>query len=181
MHQKAVFDESEIAAIIKAAENLKHKTILCLAYSGGLRVSEIVNLKIQDIDSKRMIINIRQAKGKKDRIVMLSDKLLILLRKYYTEYKPKAWMFEGPGEKQYAIRSVQKVLERIKEKAGVKKEGSMHALRHSFATHLMESGTDILSIKELLRHDSLRTTTRYTHLSKKHIANIQSPLDKLDI
>ena len=181
MHQKAVFDESEIAAIIKAAENLKHKTILCLAYSGGLRVSEIVNLKIQDINSKRMIINIRQAKGKKDRIVMLSDKLLILLRKYYTEYKPKAWMFEGAGEKQYAIRSVQKVLERIKEKAGVKKEGSMHALRHSFATHLMESGTDILSIKELLRHDSLRTTTRYTHVSKKHIANIQSPLDKLDI
>ena len=135
MHQKAVFDESEIAAIIKAAENLKHKTILCLAYSGGLRVSEIVNLKIQDIDSKRMIINIRQAKGKKDRIVMLSDKLLILLRKYYTEYKPKAWMFEGPGEKQYAIRSVQKVLERIKEKAGVKNCGRFYACIAALICH----------------------------------------------
>ena len=177
----AVFDEKEIAAIIKAAENLKHKTMLCLAYAGGLRVSEIVALKIKDIDSARMVINIRQGKGKKDRIVMLSDKLLALLRTYYLEYKPKTWMFEGQGNKQYAIRSVQKVLERVKEKAGVKKEGSIHALRHSFATHLMEGGTDIMSIKELLGHDSLRTTSRYTHVSKKHIANIQSPLDKLDI
>ena len=188
----AVFDEKpacpaylqaagrEIAAIIKAAENL-NKTMLCLAYAGGLRVSEIVALKIKDIDSARMVINIRQGKGKKDRIVMLSDKLLALLRTYYLEYKPKTWMFEGQGNKQYAIRSVQKVLERVKEKAGVKKEGSIHALRHSFATHLMEGGTDIMSIKELLGHDSLRTTSRYTHVSKKHIANIQSPLDKLDI
>ena len=127
------------------------------------------------------LLIIRQGKGKKDRIVMLSDKLLALLRTYYLEYKPKTWMFEGQGNKQYAIRSVQKVLERVKEKAGVKKEGSIHALRHSFATHLMEGGTDIMSIKELLGHDSLRTTSRYTHVSKKHIANIQSPFDKLDI
>ena len=177
----AVFDEKEIAAIIKAADNLKHKTMLCLAYAGGLRVSEIVSLKIKDIDSARMVITIRQSKGKKDRIIMLSDKLLEMLRIYYKEYKPKVWMFEGPGKKQYSTRSVQKVLEQIKDKAGIKKEGSIHALRHSFATHLMEGGTDIMSIKELLGHDSLRTTSRYTHVSKKHIANIQSPLDKLDI
>ena len=155
--------------------------MLCLAYTGGLRVSEIVSLKIKDIDSARMVITIRQSKGKKDRIIMLSDKLLEMLRIYYKEYKPKAWMFEGPGEKQYSTRSVQKVLEQIKDKARIKKEGSVHALRHSFATHLMEGGTDIMSIKELLGHDSLRTTSRYTHVSKKHIANIQSPLDKLDI
>ena len=110
--------------------------MLCLAYAGGLRVSEIVSLKIKDIDSARMVITIRQSKGKKDRIIMLSDKLLAILRTYYMQYKPQTWMFEGHGNKQYAIRSVQKVMERIKEKAGVKKESSIHALRHSFATHL---------------------------------------------
>lgn len=174
-----VFSESEVLAIIKATDNLKHKTILCLAYAGGLRISEIVNLKIHDVDSKRMVIVLRQAKGKKDRIVMLSEKLLVMFRVYFKEYKPKSWLFEGQGGGQYSVRSISKMIQACKIKAKVYKKGGIHAMRHSFATHLLEGGTDILSIKELLGHNSLRTTMAYTHVSKKHISKIQSPLDKL--
>lgn len=174
-----VFSEPEILSMIKACENLKHKTILCLAYAGGLRVSEIVQLKIRDVDSKRMVLHIRQAKGMKDRQTMLSEKLLVLLREYYTEYKPKDWLFEGQYGGKYTSRSMQLVLGQIKKKAGVVRKGSIHALRHSFATHLFEGGTDILSIKNLLGHNSLRTTMIYTHVSTKHLSKIQSPLDKL--
>ncbi len=137
------------------------------------------NLKTSDVDSSRMVITIRQAKGKKDRQVMLSEKLLVLLREYYKEYRPAPWLFEGQGGERYSARSVQLVLSDSKYKAGIRKKGSAHALRHSFATHLMEGGTEILSIKELLGHSSLRTTTRYLYVSKKHISKIQSPLDKL--
>lgn len=175
----AVFGESEVRKILEAAGNLKHRSMLCLAYAGGLRVSEVVQLKLADIDSSRMVINIKEAKGKKDRQVMLSEKLLILLREYFKEYKPVTWLFEGQRGEQYSKRSVQLVVSHAKQKAGVRKKGSVHALRHSFATHLMEGGTDIMSIKELLGHTSIRTTSRYTHVSKKHISKIQSPLDKL--
>lgn len=174
-----VFDESEILAIIKATDNLKHKTILCLAYAGGLRISEIVNLKINDVDSKRMVITLKQAKGKKDRQVMLSERLLVMMRAYYKVYQPKIWMFEGHAGEQYSPRSISKVMQQCKAKAHVNKKGSIHAMRHSFATHLLEGGTDIISIKELLGHNSLRTTMQYTHVSKKHLSKIQSPLDKL--
>ena len=153
--------------------------MLCLAYAGGLRVSEVINLKLKDIDSKRMVITLRAAKGKKDRQVMLSEKLLELLREYFKEYKPKVWLFEGQYGGQYSARSVQEVIKQTKQKAGIKKKGSIHALRHSFATHLMEGGTDIISIKELLGHNSLQTTSIYTHVSKKTIGKIQSPLDKI--
>jgi integrase/recombinase XerD len=174
-----VFAETEILAIIKATDNLKHKTILCLAYAGGLRISEIANLKIADVDSKRMVITLRQAKGKKDRQVMLSERLLVMLRAYYKKYKPGQWMFEGYGANQYGLRSISKVMQDCKEKAGVNKKGNIHALRHSFATHLLEGGTDLLSIKQLLGHNSIRTTMQYTHVSMRQIAKIQSPLDKL--
>lgn len=174
-----VFAESEILRIIKATDNLKHKTILCLAYAGGLRISEIANLKINDVDSKRMLITLRQAKGKKDRQVMLAEKLLVMLRSYFKEYKPKIYLFEGYGGEQYSVRSISKVMQQCKEKAGVNKKGNIHALRHSFATHLLEGGTDLFSIKELLGHNSLRTTLQYTHVSKKHLSKIQSPFDKL--
>jgi site-specific recombinase XerD len=174
-----VFDEKEIKQLILATENLKHRSMLCLAYAGGLRVSEIVNMKIGDIDSKRMVITLRQAKGKKDRQVMLSEKLLLILRDYFKEYKPKLWLYEGQSGNQYSTRSVQEVIQQAKKKAGIKKKGSIHALRHSFATHLHEGGTDITSIKELLGHTSIRTTMIYTHVSKKQLAKIQSPLDKL--
>lgn len=175
----AVFAESEILAIINATQNMKHKTMLCLAYSAGLRVSEIVNLRVQDIDSNRMLIVVRQSKGKKDRIVMLSEKILIMLREYYKEYRTGYWLFEGANGCQYSARSLQEVIQQAKVKAGVKKKGSIHALRHSFATHLLEGGTDILHIKELLGHNSLKTTIMYTHVSKKHLIKIQSPIDKL--
>jgi len=174
-----VFSESEVLSILNATENLKHRTILSLAYAGGLRISEIVNLKIHDIDSKRMVITLRQAKGKKDRQVMLSEKLLVIFRTYYSAYKPKQWLFEGYGNEQYSVRSISKVMEQCKKKAGITKKGGIHAMRHSFATHLLESGTDILAIKELLGHNSLRTTMGYTHVSKKHLSKIQSPFDKL--
>ena len=175
----SVFAEQEVKQLILATENLKHRSMLCLAYAGGLRVSEIVNLKIADVDSKRMVITLRQSKGRKDRQVMLSEKLLLILRDYFKEYKPKIWLFEGQSGGQYSTRSVQEVIQQAKQKAGIKKKGSIHALRHSFATHLFEAGTDLASIKELLGHTSLRTTMIYTHVSKKHLSKIQSPLDKL--
>ncbi len=176
-----VFAEEEVKSILTALDNLKHKTILCLAYACGLRVSEIVNMKIKDIDSKRMVITVRQGKGKKDRQVMLSDKLLILLREYFKEYKPKLYLFEGQFSEQYTARSIEEVIKKAKAKAGVTKKGSIHALRHSFATHLLEGGTDLISIKELLGHNSITTTSIYTHVSKKQLNKIQSPLDKLGI
>jgi site-specific recombinase XerD len=175
----SVFSESEILSIINATDNLKHKTMLCLAYASGLRISEITNMKIRDIDSKRMVITIRQSKGRKDRQVMLSDKLLVMLRSYYKEYKPKKWLFEGQYGEQYSTRSISKVMTACKIKAKVYKKGNIHALRHSFATHLLEAGTDLVSIKQLLGHSSLKTTLTYTHVSKKHISKIQSPLDRL--
>jgi len=178
-----VFSENELKRIIMATNNLKHRAMLCLAYSAGLRISEIVNLKMQDIDKERMVINIRQAKGRKDRQVMLSPALLDLLRIYYYEEKkkPKVYLFEGQYEGKYSKRSVEKVMIAAKLKAGVRKKGSIHAIRHSFATHLLEGGTDIFTIKDLLGHSSLKTTAIYAHVSNKHIAKVQSPLDKLSL
>ena len=179
-----VFSQSEVAAIINACDNVKHKTILCLAYAGGLRISEIANLKIADVDSKRMVITLRQAKGKKDRQVMLSETLLEMLRKYILaqkENKPKLWLFEGYGHTQYSTRSIGKIMDEAKKKAGITKRGNIHGLRHSFATHLLEGGTDLMVIKELLGHSSLQTTSIYTHVSKKTISKVQSPLDKLGL
>lgn len=175
----SVFSEEEIRKMIEACENLKHRSMLCLAYAAGLRVSEIVNMKLQDIDSSRMVIHVRQSKGRKDRQVMLSPRLLELLREYFKQYRPKQWLFEGQGGEQYSMRSIQLVLSAVKKKTGIKRKGSIHALRHSFATHLLESGTDLLSIKELLGHSSIKTTLTYTHVSRKTLSKIQSPLDKL--
>ncbi|MBK9733137.1 MAG: tyrosine-type recombinase/integrase [Chitinophagaceae bacterium] len=177
----AVFSAAEIKKMLGVTENLKHKTILSIAYAGGLRISEIVNLQVKEVDSTRMTITIRQGKGKKDRQVMLSEKLLLLLRMYYRQYKPAKYLFEGVNHEQYSVRSIQLVLKQAKKKAGIRKQGAMHALRHSFATHLLEGGTDLVSIKELLGHSSIRTTAIYTHVSTKSISKIQSPLDKLDL
>ncbi len=174
-----VFAETEIVALLTATQNIKHRVMLALSYSGGLRISEIVNMKINDIDSKRMVITIRQAKGKKDRQVMLSEKILQMLREYYLIHKPKVWLFEGQYGGQYSARSIQLIMKELKNKAGIRKKGSIHALRHSFATHLLEGGTDLLSIKDLLGHGSIRTTLTYTHVSKKNLLKIQSPFDRL--
>jgi site-specific recombinase XerD len=176
-----VMGKKSIGRIIRETENIKHRCMLMLAYAAGLRVSEIVALRLKDIDSDRMTILISRAKGKKDRLVGLSDMLLRELRQYYLMYKPKAYLFEGePGQK-YSIRSVQKVFQLAKERAGIKVPGGIHTLRHSYATHLLESGTDIRFIQELLGHNSILTTRRYTHVSIQFTSKIRSPLDDLDL
>ncbi len=174
-----VLTKDEVKAILDATENLKHRAMLSGLYSGGLRVSEIVNLKVADIDSERMIVSIRGGKGKKDREVMLSEKFLLLLREYYSAYKPQHWLFEGQGGRQYSPRSVQMVFKAALKKSGIKKEATVHTLRHSFATHLLENGTDIRFIQNFLGHRSIRTTQIYTHITNANKANIKSPLDSL--
>jgi site-specific recombinase XerD len=177
-----VFNEDELGRMFRAIENLKHKAIVFTAYSAGLRVSEVVNIKIADIDSKRMQVFIEKAKGKKDRYVKLSVLLLDILRAYLTQcrIKPKKYLFEGqqPGTP-YSVRGAQLIFEQAKEKAGIHKAAGFHALRHSFATHLLEKGTDIKYIKEILGHFSIKTTERYLHVKKEDLIVISSPLDDL--
>ena len=147
--------------------------------SGGLRVGELLSLKITDIDSKRMLITIRQAKGKKDRVTILSFALLNLLRTYYKDYHPREYLFEGIAGGTYAVRSIQNVLKRACLKAGIRKHVTMHTLRHSFATHLLENNTDIRYIQELLGHTNLQTTQLYTQISSEQKKKIKSPMDDL--
>jgi len=174
-----ILTQQEVKKIINATENLKHRAILSTCYSAGLRLSEVVALKINDINSTTMLINIKQSKGKKDRTVMLSSKLLHLLREYFKEYKPKEFLFEGQSGGQYAVRSVQQILKNALTKAKIKKNASVHTLRHSFATHLIEQGTDIRFVQELLGHNSIKTTMIYTHLTDITKRKIISPLDNL--
>lgn len=173
-----ILSQEEVVKILDAVDNLKHKTLLMLIYSAGLRVGEVVRLKIADIDSQRKLIYLKSAKGKKDRYTILSDVALATLRKYYKEYKPKEYLFEGAeGRRHIAERSVQNVFERTIKTAGIRKQATVHSLRHSFATHLLESGTDLRYIQELLGHSSSKTTEIYTHVSKKSLGKIISPLD----
>jgi len=158
-----------------------HKCIIYLIYSAGLRLTEVVHLKISDIQSDRKQIFIRSAKGNKDRYVILSDKILKLLKKYYKEYKPTIWLFENQPGNQYSRRSIQKIFKKAVTNAGVKKHATIHTLRHSFATHLLEHGTDLRYIQELLGHKSSRTTEIYTHITHTAKNKIVSPLDILDI
>ena len=175
-----LLNEDEIEKLFKALVNKKHKAILFTAYSAGMRVSEIVNLKLKDIDSKRMQIFIERAKGKKDRYVNLSPVLLDILRSYVKDYKPKLYLFESEATgSAYPSRTVQQIFSNAKYKAGIKKDVGIHSLRHSFATHLLDKGTDIRFIKDLLGHFDIRTTERYLHVSKKQLVNIISPLDDL--
>lgn len=150
-------------------------------YSGGLRISEAVNLKIKDIDSKRMQIRIEQGKGKKDRYTLLGKKTLEILRQYVRQYRPRKWMFENPGGGQYSVKSIQNVFRNAVVKTGIKKHVTVHTLRHSFATHLLEAGTDLRYIQNLLGHGSIKTTEIYTHVTTKGFDQIKNPLDKLKI
>lgn len=177
----AVLAESEVTRIIQQTKNVKHRALLMTAYSAGLRVSELVGLKIIDIDSQRMMIHIHEGKGGKDRMVPLSGVLLNTLREYYSIYKPKEYLFEGDGGGAYSTRSAQEVLKRAKRWAGIQKKGNIHLLRHFYATHLLEAGTDIRYIQVLLGHNSLKTTLRYTHVSNLKLGSIQSPLDRLQL
>lgn len=181
MHLPKVLSTKEISKILKTTINLKHKTILFLIYSGGLRLSELINLRIEDIDSESMKIHIMQAKGKKDRYIMLSVNVLKLLREYYKVYKPKEFVVEGQNGGKYSPKSVQSVFKTALKKAGIKKKASVHSLRHSFATHLLDDGTDIRYIQELLGHKRLETTQIYTHVSSYSINKIKSPADSLEI
>lgn len=176
----SILSEEEMIGLIQKTENLKHRALLMTAYSAGLRVSELVRLKIKDVDSSRMLLHVRQGKGGKDRMVPLSQKLLLTLREYAKRYKPKEYLFEGEGGGSYGTRTAQEVLQDAKTKAGIHKKGGIHLLRHSYATHLLEAGTDIRYIQAFLGHNSLKTTMLYTHVSKLKIETIQSPLDKLN-
>jgi len=171
----------QIRKMILCTTNEKHKTMLMLAYASGLRLQEIINLKIKDINSARMVIEVRRGKGKKDRQVVLSAKLLQQLRHYFKLYRPTSWLFEGRPGQQYGYRTLQEVFSSAKEKAGIQTKGGIHTMRHSFATHLLENGTDIRVIQELLGHNSIKTTVRYTHVSNAQVQKIKSPLDELDI
>ena len=179
-----IFSKEEIAAIINLLNNKKHKAMLMLTYSAGLRVSKVVGIKTCNIDSNRMTIFINEAKGKKDRIVALSPILLVMLRAYAEEYKPtaKGYLFEGSIKgSTYSSRSLLEVLQAAKKKAGIIRPGSVHSLRHSFATHLIEKGTDVIMIQKLLGHNDLKTTLIYLHTSNKNLLKIMSPLDDLKL
>ncbi len=175
-----VLSKEEVKALLESTKNLKHRAMLSLIYACGLRRGELLNLKFNDIDSKRNLLLIRQSKGKKDRIVPISDKVIEMLRMYYKMYKPKSWLFEGQLDNtQYSEKSIQSVLKQSLEKAKIKKPVTLHWLRHSYATHLLESGTDLRYIQELLGHKSSKTTEIYTHVSTKNIQQIKSPFDDL--
>src|SRR5690606_4016386 len=175
-----VLSKEEVKAILEAHGNIKHRTMLILIYACGLRRSELLSLKVTDVDSKRGILLIKQAKGKKDRITPLSTKLVELLRQYYTAYKPRVWLFEGQSKGQpYSAGSLQSVLKQALRKTRIQKPVSLHWLRHSYATHLLESGTDLRYIQELLGHNSSRTTEIYTHVSTKSLQKIKGPFDDM--
>lgn len=175
-----VLSKEEIKKVLEAHSNLKHRTMLSLIYSCGLRCGELLALKPVDIDSKRGIVLIKNAKGKKDRIAPLSPKILKMLRDYYAAYKPKTWLFEGQNAGfPYDNRSLQQVLKQALIKSNINKPVTLHWLRHSYATHLLENGTDLRYIQELLGHSSSKTTEIYTHISTRSIQQIKSPFDDL--
>lgn len=175
-----VLSKEEVKAILGAPTNLKHRTMLSIVYACGLRRGEILNLKPQDILTDRYLLRIEQSKGNKDRVVPISDSIIEMLRNYYKAYKPKVWLFEGqtPG-KQYSPRSLQLVLKSALRKVKIRKPATLHWLRHSYATHLLESGTDLRYIQELLGHNSSKTTEIYTHVSNRDVQRIKSPFDDL--
>jgi site-specific recombinase XerD len=172
-----VLSNDEIKRMLQSTGNLKHKCIIGILYSAGLRRNELVNLKIEDIDSSRMSIKVIDAKGNKDRYSILSNTLLIDLRKYYKKYRPKIYLFEGQTQGKYSGTSIGKIVKKYALKAGIRKKVTPHTLRHSFATHLLESGTDIRYIQILLGHNSTKTTEIYTHVAQNSFKNIINPLD----
>lgn len=176
-----VLSQQEVQAIFQKTTNLKHRTLLMLIYGAGLRIGEALSLTIHDIRSEESLIYIRGGKGKKDRRVPLSSKLLKTLREYYKGYRPKNYLFEGAKGSQYTSSSAAKVLQRSVKKAGITRSITLHTLRHSYATHLTNNGINIQYLQEILGHNSPKTTMLYTHLSGKDISKIKSPLDDMDL
>lgn len=176
-----VLSEEEVAALLRSVDNLKHRCILMLIYSAGLRLSELIGLERRDLLVDRGQLIVRGGKGNKDRITLLSRKAMTTVESYLSRYKPKQHLFEGPDGGPYSPRSVQVIFHRAREKAGIPKPATVHTLRHSFATHLLEKGTDLRYIQALLGHSSSKTTEIYTHVSTKALGKIRSPLDDLDL
>lgn len=174
-----VLGKDEIAAMIKATDNKKHKCLIAVIYSCGLRRSEAINLKIEDIDSKRMQVKIRGAKGKKDRYVPLAVITLQIIRDYYRQYRPEVYLFEGGKGEKFSASSIYNVIKNTAEKAGIRKRVYPHILRHSFATHNLEQGMDLRFIQELLGHESSKTTEIYTHVSQKDFHKFKNPIDDM--
>ncbi len=173
-----VLSREDVLKILYSVKNIKHRAILFMTYSSGLRVSEVVRLRVEDIDSTRMLVHVRQGKGRKDRFSVLSELALQVLRDYGRKYRLRTWLFPGEdSENHLTERSVQKIFERAKIEVGISKNVSVHSLRHSFATHLLEAGTDLRYIQELLGHQHSKTTEIYTHVSQMSIRRIRSPLD----
>lgn len=176
-----VLHKEEIASMIRLTKNPKHKSLIAVIYSCGLRRSEAINLKLSDIDSKRMLIKIRGAKGKKDRYVQLAISTLELLREYYKKEKPEIWVFEGRDKQQYSATSIVNDVKNAAKRAKIRKRVYPHILRHSYATHNLELGIDLRYIQEWLGHASTKTTERYTHVSENNFKNFKNPIDDLDI
>ncbi len=174
-----VLSVEEVRKIINLTTNFKHQMILKCVYGMGLRVSEVINLKIEDIDSDVMLVHIKEAKGKKDRIVVLPESLLLHLREYFKQYRPQNYLFENKFGSKMSDRTVQAIFKKGLLLSGSRKNVGVHSLRHSYATHLLENGTDVTLIQQLLGHNSIKTTLTYTHVSRKTILNIRSPLDNL--
>ncbi|WP_228780176.1 tyrosine-type recombinase/integrase [Aquiflexum lacus] len=181
-----VLSEEEVTKILRVTKNIKHKAILMTIYSAGLRIGELVNLKIKDIDSNRMQIRVEQAKGKKDRYTVLSQRTLEILMRYIKQDRPFEYLFEGQGSTKeipvrYSTTSISSILNKAVKIVGITKNVTVHTLRHSFATHLLERGTDLRYIQSLLGHESPKTTQIYTHITTKGFDQIKSPLDGLDL
>jgi len=175
-----VLARQDVIRLLESVANIKHRALLMLAYSAGLRVSEVVKLRPEDIDANRHMIRIPGGKGQKDRYTVLSEVALEVLREYWRVYRPKKWLFPGSKEGSHiTTRTAEKILENARKKAGIPKHITIHTLRHSFATHLLESGTDLRYIQELLGHKSSKTTEIYTHVSERDIGRIKSPLDTI--
>ena len=175
-----ILSKEEVLKLLKAVCNPKHRAMLMLTYSAGLRVGEVVRLQVSDIDRHRRMIHVRQGKGRKDRYVMLSQAAEKAVDVYSQAFNPTKWLFPGQRNGRHLTeRTVEKVVHQACKRAGITKEAAVHTLRHSFATHLLENGTDLRYIQELLGHQSPKTTEIYTHVSKKNIASIRSPLDDI--
>jgi len=172
-----VLSKENVLKMIDSTNNIKHKCVISLLYSAGLRRSELLNLRLDDIDSSRMLIRVNDAKGNKDRYTLLSKNVLIDLRKYFTEFLPKIYLFEGQNGGTYSPNTVGKIVTNAAIQAGIHKKVSPHTLRHSFATHLLEAGTDLRYIQLLLGHSSTKTTEIYTHVAKSSFDSIKNPLD----
>jgi site-specific recombinase XerD len=176
-----ILSKEEVKRMLDSISNLKHRTAMMVMYSAGLRVGELVRLRVKDIDSDRMLIRVEQAKGKKDRYTLLSPAALVSLRAYWRYYRPVGeWLFEGADRRaHWGISSARHVFKRAIAKAGIGKAVSTHILRHSFATHLLEQGVDTLTIKELLGHNQLQTTAKYLHVRQSRLSSLDNPLDQL--